>query len=459
MQFSLLKQFFPPLFIRYVESFEKISKFYSEDYRDLSRLVKLAEKVKRPVDRYLVEQIEAYNFQLGASEKTIENIYKLKHGASCIITGQQPSPEGGPLYNVYKAMTAIRLARMIEEKSQINCIPIFWNHSDDDNIHDFFKHTAIVDDRLVTTEYKGEKKPAYLYDLNTVCDFSSRLLSLFAEYGLVVVEPRILGEGAFFEAAIKNSIQIQDKLNDCSAVLETQGFKPSIDVIDWGGVYVIDENKRYRYKTDMKLQGRFSTSVFLRPLFQDYIFPTVSYVAGPNEISYFAHLGPLYEHFDVTMPAIFPRMSATVVPKRVERILRKFGLTPESIINGERPGGFSSEAVGKIKELKRRMLTEITQLKPDLKEVDMSLIGSLDKALKKMEEIADSFCSRVKEAIRNKDQSQSAATDELLNWLLPNGQLQERVLSSSSILRQLSLLDPLKEIDIFDFNHKFINLV
>ena len=51
-----------------------------------------------------------------------------------VVAGQQPGLFGGPLYTLYKAMTAIRLARDIEAVTGRPAVPIFWVASDD---HDF----------------------------------------------------------------------------------------------------------------------------------------------------------------------------------------------------------------------------------------------------------------------------------------------------------------------------------
>lgn len=50
-----------------------------------------------------------------------------------IITGQQPGLFTGPLYTLYKAITAVQLAEEFEQRGQ-TCVPVFWTAGDD---HDF----------------------------------------------------------------------------------------------------------------------------------------------------------------------------------------------------------------------------------------------------------------------------------------------------------------------------------
>ena len=62
----------------------------------------------------------------------------------------------------------------------------------------------------------------------------------------------------------------------------------------------------------------FSPNVVLRPVCQDYLLPTGAYVGGPGEVAYFAQLKGVYEFFEVDMPPLFPRATATIIERRIK---------------------------------------------------------------------------------------------------------------------------------------------
>jgi bacillithiol biosynthesis cysteine-adding enzyme BshC len=72
--------------------------------------------------------------------------------------------------------------------------------------------------------------------------------------------------------------------------------------------------------------GGFSPSVLLRPIVQDTLFPTLCYVAGPNELAYLGQLRGVYEHFGVPMPLMYPRATATLLDSGAARFLSKYQL-------------------------------------------------------------------------------------------------------------------------------------
>lgn len=78
-----------------------------------------------------------------------------------VVTGQQPGLLTGPLYTIYKAATAIQLARTIEARTGTPCTPVFWVADDD---HDFeeVRQVHILDkqDAPRLLNYEPETEPA-----------------------------------------------------------------------------------------------------------------------------------------------------------------------------------------------------------------------------------------------------------------------------------------------------------
>lgn len=67
----------------------------------------------------------------------------VEEGGYVVTTGQQPGLFGGPLYSVYKGLTAIRLAEALEAALRKPVLPVFWVASED---HDWAEanNTCIV---------------------------------------------------------------------------------------------------------------------------------------------------------------------------------------------------------------------------------------------------------------------------------------------------------------------------
>ena len=65
-------------------------------------------------------------------------------GGWFVTTGQQPGLFGGPLYGLYKTLSAQRLAETLEETLGKPVMPVFWMASDDHDWHEA-AHAAVVD--------------------------------------------------------------------------------------------------------------------------------------------------------------------------------------------------------------------------------------------------------------------------------------------------------------------------
>ena len=79
------------------------------------------------------EILERQNRSWGASSKTFANLDRFRRGALAMVTGQQVGLFGGPLFSVFKALSAVKLA---EEASLagVECVPVFWLATEDHDL-------------------------------------------------------------------------------------------------------------------------------------------------------------------------------------------------------------------------------------------------------------------------------------------------------------------------------------
>jgi bacillithiol synthase len=104
-----------------VRSFYPRSPQFREWVNEESKKLNYDSARRARVSEILTRQNRAWD----ASEKTLNNIERLRNGAVAVVTGQQVGLFGGPTFSLYKALTAVRLA---EEATAIgiDTVPIFW---------------------------------------------------------------------------------------------------------------------------------------------------------------------------------------------------------------------------------------------------------------------------------------------------------------------------------------------
>jgi bacillithiol biosynthesis cysteine-adding enzyme BshC len=69
--------------------------------------------------------LERQNKSWDASPKTLANLGRLRNGAAAVVTGQQVGLFGGPMFALYKALTAVRLAEQATAEG-VDAVPVFW---------------------------------------------------------------------------------------------------------------------------------------------------------------------------------------------------------------------------------------------------------------------------------------------------------------------------------------------
>jgi bacillithiol biosynthesis cysteine-adding enzyme BshC len=68
---------------------------------------------------------ERQNKSWDASAKTLGNIERFRKGAAVVVTGQQVGLFGGPMFAIYKALTAVKMAEEATAAG-VDTVPVFW---------------------------------------------------------------------------------------------------------------------------------------------------------------------------------------------------------------------------------------------------------------------------------------------------------------------------------------------
>jgi bacillithiol biosynthesis cysteine-adding enzyme BshC len=85
--------------------------------------------------------LERQNKSWDASPQTLANLDRLRKGAAAVVTGQQVGLFGGPMFAIYKALTAVKLAEEATA-SGVDAVPVFWLATYDHDLAEV-NHVAI----------------------------------------------------------------------------------------------------------------------------------------------------------------------------------------------------------------------------------------------------------------------------------------------------------------------------
>jgi bacillithiol synthase len=212
----------------------------------------------------------------------------------------------------------------------------------------------------------------------------------------------------------------------------------------------------------------FSPNVILRPICQDYIFPTLAYVAGPSEVAYFAQFKLLYENFNIPEPIIYPRCSATIVEDRIQKIINKYGLQSKDFFTDL--GALKERITASISDFKVEELfsntfgtvsESLTSLKDGLESIDPTLVPAMENTLARMQGALNSLKEKTISAQVRQHEISLRQLDKVAISLFPNSNLQEREMNVIYFLNKygLEFLRWLRSELVLDkFMHQIINL-
>ena len=528
------------LFLDYLYEYENVAEFYANDFRNKENYLKIFKNVSEnrqnlapDVSSLLTRQYS----QLNPCSLTQKNIKMLSDKKTlAIVTGQQLGIIGGPLYTLYKIMTAIKLSRLLSERyDDYNFVPVFWLEADD---HDFneVRATKIIDEAnsLITIGYKEEiaeddlKQSVGMINFDSsINDFFKKLdtsqkqtefklpilehlksiykegtsfkdafrkfvFDYFDEYGLIIFDPQDDEVKKILKPVFKKEITDfrihTEQLVQVSATLE-ELYHAQVKVkpvnlflrVDEGrySIEPVDNEYRLRRKRKSFTQeqllellenepDKFSPNVLLRPICQDYLFPTAFYIAGPSEIAYFAQIKPLYEIYEIVEPIIYPRSSVTILENAIANSLEKYSVSINDIfidvenVKKKIINSVEERSVDEMFEgITNQIETTFDQLKEKLLDLDKTIADSSNRYRDKILSNISELKSKAEKAQQKKYEVTLRQIDRAAVNLFPNSNLQEREINFVYFANKYGeefLKKVFDELQINKFEHQIIRL-
>jgi bacillithiol biosynthesis cysteine-adding enzyme BshC len=324
-----------------------------------------------------------------------------------VVAGQQPALLGGPLYDVYKALHAVALARALQRTWERPVVPAFWNHADDHDVaevHHLWIQNPNLDLRKVTLAgmssgrtplgeiafdeerhnlgalgellrqnlWEGPEREQALelflprHGETFASAFTRLLLDLLCHLGLIVVEPSWIRSTTSHVLARLVTRDVPGALRAGAEAVRATGREPAIDPAEAALLFHHVDGKRqalravdggYRYdgeegsRTPVELAaeivqepGAWSPGALLRPVVQDLALPVAAYVGGWGELAYHSQIVTLRDVAGAPCPPFVPRLSATLVDGATRASLARLETNVAAVLQAR--GELASEEDG-----------------------------------------------------------------------------------------------------------------
>ncbi len=352
---------------------------------------------------------------------------------------------------------------------------------------------------LPETAYSKELQQmifGFLETTETYTEFFSALLNhFFDEEGLLMIDaayPEMRKfESEFFKRLIELSPAIAKEVYTAEQELVAQGYNPPLSaeedaahlfitvkgeriLLKREGETFTGNNGKVRFSVDDLLNiaeqspEMLSNNVVTRPLMQEMVFPVLAFVGGPGEIAYWSLFKKAFEILGMEMPVIMPRLGMTLVNRKVQLLLEKYGLNFEDVAVKQKTKQLKADLLDAVREKEAEKLIEDLEAKirmdydsiqQRMTEVSRGLAPLVEKNLQFHLKQLDFLKHKLEDEVILQNSVQFGHYDFLENELLPNGSLQERIYNPVSYMNEygMDLVNQLLAIDLkYDKNHKII---
>jgi len=529
------------LFIEYQNNPLALKKYYPSTVASHAQISRRIPEVLQnyKTDRSaLCDILEEANKANGASEETLKNLNLLREDdCVAVVTGQQAGLFTGPLYTIYKALSAVKLTECLRGRGY-KAVPVFWIATEDHDFEEVSKVEVIgkrgdlvklknepqrcrenlpvgyvklddsIDktikelfDALPHTEFTGEIKSLIEKSWTPQTDYGDAFARLLAKitgkFGLILLCPldarlKKLAAPVYIEA-VKKSDEIVSALIKRSDELKENGYHAQVLItpdyfpLFWqsknktrhaikktaAGTYKIKDSEREFSLAELTEIAavepqRFSPSVVLRSVVQDYLLPTVCYFGGAAEIAYFAQSAEVYRILERPATTIFHRQSFTIVEPKHAKTLEKYDLQLKDLFAGVQnvlprivEKHLNPEMGRVFADVEEKINIELNRLDRSLSVFEPTLAENLANRRRKIIYHVGNLRNKFHHAQMRKDAAVMRQVETAFNALLPNKHLQERSLNVASFVNRhgLYLIDWIyAAIDLDDKEHRIIYL-
>jgi len=495
---------------------QPLADFHSYNPCNPNYLQIIQDRSKYPCKRELLLQVLLNQHQfLPNNQKTVQKIYQLGHNDTfTVTTGQQPALFGGPLYTIYKTISAIAWAKQLQQQfPDYQFVPIFWIASEDHDFaeinHTYFDYKSpliyesvfkgAVGRHLIDNQILNLTKNIPLiqdfYKPNTTWTeaFRKWMHYLFADEGLVLLD----ADNPYFKetfAPIMEQELVEQKsyslIQETSRELISREYHAQLKPQPIN-LFYLDENSRNKieYKDNQYFidkinliytqkqiltehknhPERFSPNAALRPVFQEVILPNIAYISGWAEIAYWLQLKPVFQHYNVFYPLLLPRLSTTLMSQNQADTFIKAKLEPSDILKTipelrkRIAHNLNYPYLNTTESTNNQIQTLLNQLSGELEKLEPGLAFSTRALLIKNFKFLNHIHLKVEKALVNRYPSHFKPIFDIKNNIQPENFIQERTLNLLSFCNfsdPNSVKDFIKQLfqlsQPTDFQHKLI---
>lgn len=354
-------------------------------------------------------------------------------------------------------------------------------------IESIFKQTS---ETMHTKELLFKLKSFAAYS-RTYSEFFTKLMhDFFANEGLLLIdaayEPLRKLESPYFTKMIEESQEISKRVVQQELLFNEMGYgEPIQAAFENAHLFFVQDGERYLLKRQdnlfineaanielskeelleiaKKTPEQLSNNVVTRPLMQEMLFPVLAFVGGSGELAYWATFKTVFEHFNMELPVMVPRLSITLVDRKSAQYLNDLQLSIENTFDGylfTRKEDFiigihDDKAHAMISEMQNSLNKYYEEFKAYIETSEISIGNIVDTNLDKHLKQFTYLKQKVEDDTLIRHETMIRKFQHLEGMLYPEQSLQERNYSPYLFMNEAgeSLVEKLLEMP-FEFNGK-----